>query len=427
MWPVRALSAIADIFGGGTPRRDEDRFWGGGIPWLTPTDLPEIGSWIVEVEHTRDTITQEGLRNSSTNLLPPGSVLFSSRATIGKIGIAKTALATNQGFVNLVPRPGIDARFLAYALRFFTPQIAALAGSTTFREVNRGSIRKFKIPTPALSEQRRIVEILDQADKLRQRRSEVATKIERILPALFYKMFGAPSTWQLEKTVPLGDIVDLVSGATPSRENREYWRGSVPWVSPKDIKRERVTDSEEHVSDTAVANTRLKLLHPGAILIVVRGMILARTVPISLADTCLTINQDLKGLVLRDARFNSEYLWAAMKMMEPHLFGFVSTAAHGTRKLDTDVLLETRVLIPATHTAEQFRRAAGDALSLLDGQRESSSLVEGLFRCLLQRAFTGDLTDKWRERNLPALLLEMEEQARELGLPTKNAGEAASL
>jgi len=315
---------------------------------------------------------------------------------------------------------------LLSALQFFTPQIAMLAGSTTFREVSRGALRKFKIPVPPLSEQRRIVEILDQADELRRKSAEADTKAKPILSALFYKLFGAPANWLFGETVPLRDIVHMVSGATPSRDNREYWHGSVPWVSPKDVKRERIGDSQEHISDSAAASARLRLLAPGAILIVVRGMILARTVPISLVQNGVTINQDLKALLVRDDRFNPEYLWAALRMMEPNLLGLVSTAAHGTRKLDTDVLLNSRVLIPSASKATRFHRATDITLSLLDKQRDSSCLIEGLFSCVMQRAFSGALTAKWREGHLKELLSEMAEQARALDQGWEETKEPAS-
>jgi len=194
MWPRLPLEDIAEIFGGSTPRRNRDEFWNGDIPWVTPTDLPKAGEGIADLADTTERITQEGLRSCAAKLLPVGTVLFSSRASIGKIGIAAVPLATNQGFVNFVPRDRLDSRYLAYCLQFQTNEIAALAGSTTFKEVSRAAVKKFRIPVPTISEQKRIVEVLDQADTLRKQRAKAAAISARIFGLLLHRAFSGELT-----------------------------------------------------------------------------------------------------------------------------------------------------------------------------------------------------------------------------------------
>ena len=101
-WPMYPLERIAEVAGGSTPKRSRSEYWDGNIPWVTPTDLPMPGSGIAEVYDTVDHITERGLRSCAAKLLPVGTVLYSSRATIGKIGIARVPLATNQGFANFI-------------------------------------------------------------------------------------------------------------------------------------------------------------------------------------------------------------------------------------------------------------------------------------------------------------------------------------
>ena len=213
-WPTPALGQIATITGGSTPSRTQEEYWNGSIPWLTPTDLPMPGKGIVDVSDTAGKITEEGLAAISARLLPVGTVLFSSRATIGKLGISRVPLATNQGFANFIPKKFVDAKYLAYCLLHYTAEITALAGSTTFKEVTKTALKKFKVPLPALSEQHRIVEILDQADALRQKRAEADAKAARILPALFYKMFGDPlALISSGEGIPLSELeVDMQNG-----------------------------------------------------------------------------------------------------------------------------------------------------------------------------------------------------------------------
>jgi len=141
-WPEYRLGQIATIIGGSTPSRDRDEYWNGSIPWLTPTDLPMPGQGIADVFDTANKITDEGLSAISAQLLPVGTVLFSSRATIGKLGISKVPLVTNQGFANFIPKKGVNEKYLAYCLLHFSSNISALAGSTTFKEVTKTSLKK---------------------------------------------------------------------------------------------------------------------------------------------------------------------------------------------------------------------------------------------------------------------------------------------
>lgn len=191
-WESVALEDIAKIVGGSTPRRDNPVFWNGDIPWLTPTDLPPLGSGVANISETTSHITKEGFRATSLTLLPPSTVVFSSRATIGKVGVAEVPITTNQGFVNLIPSERVYSRYLAWVLYQYADQIAALSGSTTFKEVSRTSVKRFRVPLPPLEEQRRIAHLLDQADRLQRLRKEANERAQRILPALFVEMFGDP-------------------------------------------------------------------------------------------------------------------------------------------------------------------------------------------------------------------------------------------
>jgi type I restriction enzyme S subunit len=291
---------------------------------------------------------------------------------------------------------------------------------------SRGYSRHFKflkeitIPFFVPSEQRRIVEILDQADALRKMRAEADAKSDRILPALFIKMFGDPSTWADANTETLGSLVNIQSGGTPSKKNPDYWDGDIPWVSPKDMKQDIIFDSIDHISQTAIEETNIKYVEPGAILIVVRGMILAHTIPIALAATRLTINQDMKALYPNCSDIDSTYLHAALKASSRKILSQVGTAGHGTRKFDTDELLNLPILIPSQEQLKKFHIAVTECRVSLAGIRKTKEKLETLFNVLLQRAFSGELTAKWREAHIKELLAEMEEQAKVLKSKTDN-------
>lgn len=238
----------------------------------------------------------------------------------------------------LRPDPNIaDNYYIMYLCntKRFLDQAQSAATGTTRSRITRKNLEKIQIPLPPLSEQKRIVEILDQADELRKKRTQADTISEGILPALFIKMFGDPAHWDSSNIKPLGDLVKIQSGGTPSKKREDYWDGNIPWVSPKDMKTDIIYDSIDHITELAIDETTLKFIDAGAILIVVRGMILAHTIPIAIAGTKLTINQDMKALIITCNDISSTYLYAVLKASSKIILSQVGTAGHGTRKFDT--------------------------------------------------------------------------------------------
>lgn len=157
------------------------------------------------------------------------------------------------------------------------------------------------------------------------------------------------------RTVALGEVVDFHSGGTPSKAKAEFWAGDIPWFSAKDMKHARLSDSEVHISDVAFSDTSLRKLPAGTVAMVVRGMILAHTVPISILDVEAAINQDLKALLPRRL-VDPSFLAAMLRAQHSTILAQVSTAAHGTKKLESRVLEEIRIPLPPL--AEQRRIAA---------------------------------------------------------------------
>jgi type I restriction enzyme S subunit len=162
-WRETTLGEVTTVVGGGTPRTNVSGYWGGSIPWLTPTEVVAQDGRVIS--RSARTITEDGLAHSGARLLPAGSVLFTSRATIGAVGICGVSLATNQGFQSFVPGPDIDARFLMFWLQFNKQSFIERAGGSTFKEISRSAVRATPILLPPLDEQRRIVEVVSSVDE----------------------------------------------------------------------------------------------------------------------------------------------------------------------------------------------------------------------------------------------------------------------
>ncbi|WP_298111796.1 restriction endonuclease subunit S, partial [Bradyrhizobium sp.] len=160
-WPTTPLGTVCDVVGGGTPSRDTPEFFGGDIPWITPTDVTR--SRRRYLSQGTETITEIGLQRSSAKLLPARSVLLTSRATIGFTAINTVPVTTNQGFASFVCGPDIYPEFLAYWLEWSRDRLIELASGATFKEINKSTLKRLPIPLPPLDEQRRIVGLLDRA------------------------------------------------------------------------------------------------------------------------------------------------------------------------------------------------------------------------------------------------------------------------
>ena len=151
-----------------------------------------------------------------------------------------------------------------------------------------------------------------------------------------------PEHWGVK---PLGYLVRFQGGGTPDKGKSEYWDGDIPWVSPKDMKRPRIADAEDHISVDGLENSPLSMVPVGAVLVVVRGMILAHSFPVAMSEMTLTINQDMKALVCCQ-RILPLFLYWVLVGLSRALVSLCEESAHGTRKLETATLAKFRLPIP---------------------------------------------------------------------------------
>ncbi len=151
-----------EIVSGGTPKTEILEFWNGDIPWISLVDLPQ-DEMITSIKTTKKTITQLGLRNSSAKIVPKGSVIISTRATIGRIGVNEIELTTNQGFKNIIIKDKnlVNATFLSYAVTLLKPRMLELATGGTFKEISKSNFETLEIPLPPIEVQEEIVRELD--------------------------------------------------------------------------------------------------------------------------------------------------------------------------------------------------------------------------------------------------------------------------
>lgn len=163
-WDLKELASIGSIYSGGTPDTANEIYWNGNISWCTPTDITKLNG-SKYIGETVVKITKQGLKNSSAILLPKGSVIVCTRASIGKAAISTDEISTNQGFKNIIPNINeVDVEFLYYSIINSENRLLRLGNGSTFLEISKSDFESFKIPIPPLPEQKAIAHVLSTAD-----------------------------------------------------------------------------------------------------------------------------------------------------------------------------------------------------------------------------------------------------------------------
>jgi len=181
-------------------------------------------------------------------------------------------------------------------------------------------------------------------------RREEAGALRRYKPYPTYKdsavewLGEIPAHWEAAKMWQVGRAM---SGGTPAREERTYWDGHIPWVSPKDMKRRLIDSSQDTVTQRAIEETGIKLIAQPVVLIVVRGMILAHSFPVAITTVPVTINQDMKALTFRDGILPLFMVWLFEGIGKRLLTVIVEEAAHGTKAIRMDQWRSVTVPVPA--------------------------------------------------------------------------------
>ncbi|GAA7799960.1 restriction endonuclease subunit S [Helicobacter pylori] len=187
-WQTFCLKDLGKIVGGATPSTNNPKNYGNKITWITPKDLSTLqGRYI---EKGSRSISRLGFKSCSTFLLPKHAILFSSRAPIGYVAIAKKRLCTNQGFKSIIPNKKIYFEFLYYLLKYHKDNISNIGGGTTFKEVSGATLGLFKVKIPpTYYEQQKIARTLSILDQKIENNHKINELLHKILELLYEQYF----------------------------------------------------------------------------------------------------------------------------------------------------------------------------------------------------------------------------------------------
>lgn len=189
---TKPLASLARRIGGGTPSRKIASYWGGDLPWFTVADLSDEVT-VMPLSHSRECITKEGLASSATNLIPTNAVVFSTRVVVGKIGIAKNPIATNQDFSSFICSEDLDPEFLAFYLLSKRSCLREHQKGATIKGIRSEILEDLPVPLLEKSKQRRLVgdikECLRRVEEMQRLREEALAEQNLLLSATLRNLF----------------------------------------------------------------------------------------------------------------------------------------------------------------------------------------------------------------------------------------------
>ena len=426
-WEILSLGQVGTLTKG-TGGNKEDEL-PSGMPCVRYGDLYTTHKYFVE--NARSFIAPE-VADQYTKI-KFGDVLFAaSGETADEIGKSAVNLLRGPAYcggdvILFRPHGHLIPRYTGYMMDCepIVHQKATMGRGFTVYHIYGKQLKYLRIPIPPPEEQAAIVRFLDHADEQIQRyiagKERLIALLEEERQALVHQavtrgldpsvrlkpsgvewMGDVPEHWEMRR---LGQCTSVSGGATPSMEVNRFWGGSVPWVTPKDMKKDVISDSSMKVTDAAIHETSLQLVEPPVVLMVVRGMILARRVPIAYTTTPVTINQDMKALrTLRgtDAIFLAYSLNSVQEAFKP----LIDEAGHGTRRLPTERWRELPITMPPPSEQraiiEYLDNTKAEINAAIDRSRRQIDLMNEYRTRLIADVVTGQLDVREAAAQLPA-------------------------
>jgi type I restriction enzyme S subunit len=368
-------------------------------------------------------------------IVEPGNIIvrttdLQNDQTSVRVGYARHRGIITAAYLCLETKPLVSDEFgYQYLNAYDLLKIIYGFGSGLRQNLDFSDIKRMPVLVPPPAEQAAIVRFLDHADRRIRRYIRAKQKLIKLLeeqkqaiihqavtgridvrtgqPYPAYKNSGVewlgevPEHWEVSKLRQCGSIL---GGLTPSMADRSLWDGDVPWVTPKDMKRFTIEGASMNVATRALEVTSLRLIPSGSVLLVVRGMILARRVPIARTVQPVTINQDMKAIVPA-AGINAGYLAYRMDSAQAAFVPMIDEAGHGTKRFPTERWKDIMFAIPPANEQRQIVSYLDEVTAQLaavadTAQREIALLHEYRTR-LIADVVTGKLDVREAAARLP--------------------------
>jgi type I restriction enzyme S subunit len=389
-WEVKTIGEVCEVVNGGTPKTGVKEYWDGSFQWITPAEMGKRHS--PYVDETERKITANGLKNSSAKLLPPKSVILSSRAPIGHLIINTNLMATNQGCKGLIPSKNLQYKYLYYYLFYSVDLLKSLGAGATFKELSGGKLKEVLIPIPPLPEQERIVAILDEvfagiAAAATNAKKKLANAREIFEAALTTVFDAKGKEWEVKS---LADVCEIASALVDPRD-KEYL--DMPHVGGANIQSKSgflfdlKTAREERLISGKFAFDKTMVLY---------SKIRPYLMKVARPDFQGLCSADIYPLSVKAKQLDRDFLFYLLLSPKFTQYANAGSARAGMPKVNRDHLFAFRCLLPPI-TEQQSIVTKLDALSAETKHLESIyqqklAALDELKKAILHQAFSGELT-----------------------------------
>ena len=384
-WIEKTLGELGDIVGGATPSTKHEEYYGGNIAWITPKDLSLLkGRYISYGERS---ITEAGLASCSAQMMPPNTVLFTSRAPIGYVAIARQSVCTNQGFKSVVPHECVDSLFLYYLLKFNKERIEAMGSGTTFKEVSGKTMKAVQVRIPRkIEDQKKIASILDSIDTKIENNAKINDNLQLQVMALFHQMFDESNSNR--KNIRAEEYFDISIGKTPPRKEPQWFSkdsSDCVWVSISDMGScgLYIGDSSEYLTHDAVERFNVKIVPDNTVILSFK-LTVGR---VAITDGCMTTNEAIAHFKTSQPKIN-EYLYCYLKNFNFQTMGSTSSIATA---VNSKMVKGMPFIVPTDEELEKFHSIVSPLFTMIkSNQRESKHLAK-LRDALLPKLMSGEI------------------------------------
>ncbi len=378
------LGDLVKITGGGTPSRKNKEYWSGSIPWASVKDF---NSTIIN--STLEYITKDGLNNSASNLIEENSIIIPTRMALGKAAINLMPVAINQDLkaLKIINSKKVITEYLLRYLVSIEKLIIQNGSGATVKGVTLDFIRQLKIPLPPLPEQKRIVEILDKAQGLIDKRKEQLAEMDELVKSLFYDMFGDPVTnpmgWE-EKL--LGNVGDLKRGKSKHRPRNapELLGGKYPLIQTGDIANAGYHLKEYTQTYSELGLAQSKMWKKGTLCITIAANI-AKTAILGF-DSCFP---DSVVAFLPLESVNNTYIQIWFEFLQKVIEDKAPESAQ--KNINLEILRNLFLPVPPLNLQNTFANRVETIEAEKERMQKSLGELEDNFEALMQRAFKGKL------------------------------------
>ena len=258
-WETKLINDLAVVIGGGTPDTTIKSYWDGEIQWFTPSEIGKNKY----VDSSLRTITEEGLNNSSAKLLPPNTILLSSRATIGECSLSLRECATNQGFQSLVSKK-CYVDFLYYLIQTKKRDLIRKSCGSTFLEISANEVRKIQVSVPTDVEQQKIAGLLSLIDERIATQNKIIEDLKKLKSAIIDYAINSLDT----DFAKFGSLYETAGeGGTPTTSNASFYdNGKIPFVKIDDLKQKYLTENKDFITELGLQKSSAWLVPTRSIL-----------------------------------------------------------------------------------------------------------------------------------------------------------------